>query len=151
LSIAQNQALFSLLGTTYGGDGRTTFALPNLNDRVVVGAGQGPGLANYDLGQSGGEATHTLTTLEMPSHTHMVQADTSAGTHPEPVGNFPAHNAAGAKSYSLAGGQMMAPLAASGGNQPHNNMMPYLGMRYVIALQGIFPSRNEAGSVTTHK
>ena len=138
LSIAQNQALFSLLGTTYGGDGITNFALPNLNDRIIIGVDQGPGLSNYSLGQTGGEATHTLTLNEMPFHTHLMQVDTSAGIHPEPGGNLPAANAAGAKSYSLAGTQAMAPLGSSGGSQPHNNMMPYLGMHYVIALQGIF-------------
>ncbi len=143
MSISQNTALFSLLGTTYGGDGKSTFALPNLNASVAVDAGQGPGLSNYVLGQSGGASTVTLTANQIPVHAHAFRADTHNGTTDTPIGNYPAANAAGAPQYATAtNGQMNSGMVGTaGGGQPHNNMMPYLGLKFIIALQGVFPSR----------
>lgn len=144
LSIATNTALFSILGTTYGGNGTTTFALPNLNDRIPIGIGQGPGLSNYNLGQSGGSATVTLTTSQLPAHSHSISASTDVGTSASPSGKYFAVSAAGVPLYSPASSVLFAPgmVAASGGGQPHNNWQPYLGLKWVIAVQGIFPSRN---------
>lgn len=149
LPIAQNTALFSLLGTTYGGDGRTTFALPDLRGRVPVGTGQGPGLPNINLGEMSGEAAHTLNVTEMPAHSHPAQAagSANAGDSASPGGNTWATSTARDNVYtSAAPDSSMAASAvtvgAAGGSQPHNNMQPYLGMNYIIALQGIFPSRS---------
>lgn len=143
LPINQNQALFAILGTTYGGDGQTNFALPNLVARAPVGAGQGPGLSNYTLGQSSGQAAVTLGSAELPPHTHDLKA-TGATTGqtgtPEPrVQLGTASSAAYREAGNLAA---MAPdaLAAVGGS-PHENRQPYLGLQYVIALVGIFPSQ----------
>jgi microcystin-dependent protein len=143
LSIAQNTALFSLLGTTYGGDGRTTFALPDLRDRAPIEAGQGPGLSNYNQGQTGGEFTHTLTIPELPMHAHALQADTANGTTNRPQNYLQARNTAGIPKYGGTANTTMSvgTLGATGGNQPHNNLQPYLGLKYIIALQGIFPPR----------
>jgi|tagenome__1003787_1003787.scaffolds.fasta_scaffold20930899_2 microcystin-dependent protein len=163
LSIAQNTALFSLLGTTYGGDGRVTYALPDLRGRVPISQGQGPGLSNYDLGQSSGAETRTLLTSEMPLHTHVISLSgvtaalnvkNAAGNRQTPVGNVLANeatgvtamysnaapdNAMGGSAVTLAG----APTAAAaGGNQPFDLRTPYLTLNYCIALEGIFPSRN---------
>jgi microcystin-dependent protein len=151
LSIAQNQALFSLLGTTYGGNGVTTFQLPNLQSRTPLHWGQGPGLANVSLGEVGGEENHTLTSVEMPIHYHSFTATTSPATKrtvslgvfaddvdTQPVDYFAASNAPNSSYVNLN------PLSMStaGSNQPHNNMQPYLVLTICIALQGIFPSRN---------
>lgn len=143
LPISQNTALFSLLGTTYGGDGRTTFALPNMQGRVMINAGQGPGLSLYDQGQTGGEATHTLTQNEMPAHSHGFQASTATGTVTTPAGNLYAASASG-KQYGQGPTTAMSAnaVAGAGGGQPHNNMMPYGTLNCIIALQGIFPPRN---------
>ncbi len=143
LSIAQNQALFSLLGTTYGGDGRATFALPDLQGRVPVGAGQGPGLLNITLGEMSGEMTHTLTSPEMPLHSHSSVAASALGTSDSPVGNVLAVNAEGTKQFSPSGSAALNAnaIAPSGGSLPHNNMQPYTGISYIIALVGVFPSR----------
>lgn len=142
LPIAQNTALFSLLGTYYGGDGKTTFALPNMQGRVLIKEGQGPGLSNYDLGQSGGEETHTLLASEIPVHTHQIQVDASVATQTAPGGNVLAQSATGAL-YSSTATATMAPgaLLPQGGGQPHNNMMPYITLTCIIALQGVFPAR----------
>lgn len=137
LSIQQNQALFSLLGTTYGGDGRTTFALPDFRGRVPLHVGNG-----YIQGEWAGEEQHTLTSGELPAHTHQVQALTAAGTVPVPAGNLLA-SAALYDSSSAALNQMApASLSLVGGSQPHNNMPPVQTLNFVIALVGIFPSRN---------
>lgn len=151
MAISQNTALFSLLGTTYGGDGRSTFALPNLMGSLVVHAGQGPG-QNWYLGQSQGSETVQLTTAEMPLHTHTLTATstpattTQAGTTAQLAngfeGNFQESTATLAYSASPPNQPMSnGSLTASGGGQPHTNMMPSLAVNYCIALTGIFPQR----------
>jgi microcystin-dependent protein len=137
LPINQNQALFSLLGTNYGGDGRTTFALPNLQGRVPVHVGQ-----NILLGQQGGEASHTLLQAEMPAHSHLAQG--SSGNPDSPPANA-VWAAAPADAYSSGPPNTTlhpSALSAAGGSQPHENRQPFLVLNFVIALQGIFPSRN---------
>jgi microcystin-dependent protein len=140
LSIAQNTALFSLLGTTYGGNGQTTFALPDLRSRAPVHFGQGPGLTNRDLGEQGGEETHTLITTEMPAHSHPAGANNSGQTTNRPADAVAARGGAYASSADTSMGPASSPPA--GGSQPHNNMQPYLAINYIIALEGIYPSRN---------
>jgi microcystin-dependent protein len=149
LPIAQNTALFSLLGTTYGGDGKSTFALPDLNGRTPLHPGQGPGLSLRYLGEQGGAASVTLSTSEIPLHAHQLHAVTVAAAQVTPGASSGfAKNAAGqvnhVYSQSVGGAQLMAasPLAQSGGNQPHNNRQPYLGVLFCIALQGVFPPRS---------
>lgn len=142
MPISQNSALFSILGTTYGGDGQTTFALPDLRGRVAVGQGQGPGLSSVSLGQAAGTETVTLTTAELPAHSHTVQmpASTGAQTSNRPTG---AYQASG-NAYSSSTNTTMAAAtsALSGSSQPHSNLPPYLGVTFIIAVQGTFPSRN---------
>lgn len=138
LPIAQNTALFSILGTTYGGNGQTTFALPDLRGRVPLGPGQGPGLQNRDLGESAGEESHTLIVGEMPQHAHLPQAANSDQTTNRAAGSVPANGGVYSTSPNASG----APTGLAGGSQPHNNLQPYLGLSYCIALEGIFPSRN---------
>jgi microcystin-dependent protein len=136
LPINQNQALFSLLGTTYGGDGRVTFALPNLRGRTPLHRSD-----THPLGQSSGAAAHTLTTSELPQHTHAVFALTADATARTAVGNMAAY--AHDEAYSVPGPMVAAAAAAiapSGGSQPHSNMQPFLTLNFCIALQGIFPS-----------
>lgn len=141
LPVQQNTALFALLGTTYGGNGTTTFALPNMQGRVPVQAGQGPGLSPYSLGQSGGEATHTLTVAEMPAHSHAIQVSTQTATFTDPTNHVLAAAPTG-NLYSTSSDGTLATgaLTTVGGGQPHNNMMPYTTLRCIIALQGIFPA-----------
>jgi microcystin-dependent protein len=143
LSIASNTALFSLLGTTYGGDGRSTFALPDLRGRVAVSSGQGAGLTDHPLGQLGGDETVTLTTDGLPAHSHAVAAHSSRGAHASPNGRVPGHSSSGtvyadASDRTQMSAQMIAP---TGGDQPHDNLQPYLALNYCIAMEGIFPSR----------
>jgi microcystin-dependent protein len=144
LPISQNTALFSLLGTMYGGDGRTTFGLPDLRGRVPIGAGQGSGLTNRTQGEMGGEESHVLTVPEIPSHTHNIVADTSVATTDRPGSGVPARNAAGIPQYGTGQtGVMQAGIVTlTGGNNAHNNMQPYTTINYIIALTGVFPSRN---------
>jgi microcystin-dependent protein len=138
LPISQNQSLYSLLGTTYGGDGRTTFALPDLRGRVPVHFGPEIG-----LGDRVGEETHVLTEAEMPAHHHAVSASALPPQEDEPGGNYWAQSD-GQSGYASAGDGAMGANAVSttGANQGHENMQPYLTINFVIALQGIFPSRN---------
>jgi microcystin-dependent protein len=145
MSISQNTALFALLGTMYGGDGVTTFALPDLRGRVPLGVGQGPGLSNYNQGQQGGEENHTLITQEMPQHTHQVSAS-QASDATTPLNNFlgdDSRNPVNVYNTTSDGTLMNARmLSVAGGSLPHNNMQPYLCINFCIALQGIFPSRS---------
>ena len=146
LSIAQNTALFSLLGTTYGGNGQTTFALPDLRGRAPVQQGTGPGLPNVNLGESAGSPTVTLTTGQMPAHNHSVAANQNATTT-NPSGSVPANDARGNPVNIYAaqpdGTQMNAQMIGmAGGNQPVNIQNPFLGLNYIICTQGIYPSRN---------
>ena len=149
LSIAQNTALFSLLGTFYGGNGTTTFALPNLQGSVPVHMGQGPGLSPYQLGESGGTQNVTVNANQMPAHSHVFNASTASATSPSPTGRVPAKpTAVNAAAYAMSqtapplAPQVMNQSAVTGGSQPHNNMMPTLFISFVIVLQGIFPARN---------
>lgn len=143
LSISQNTALFSLLGTQYGGNGTTNFALPDMQGRVMINAGQGPGLSNYVQGESGGEATHTLTESEMPAHNHAFRASPATGTVTTPAGNMYGQSGS-MKLYGTNPAATMSSnaLGTAGGGQPHNNMMPYTTLNCIIALTGVFPSRN---------
>ena len=141
LPINQNQALFSLLGTTYGGDGRTTFGLPDLRGRVPIHVGSG-----YTLGERDGEQAHTLVISEMPAHTHQAQGNSAAADTSDPTNGFLAQpSAAGGSVYSNGNPSVaMSPAAigTAGGSQPHQNLQPYLALNFCIALQGIFPSQN---------
>jgi microcystin-dependent protein len=147
MPISQNTALFSLLGTTYGGDGKSTFALPNMQDSAPMHPGQGPGLSLHDLGEQAGEPFVTLLESEMPAHVHSVMADNSDVGNlnaPSPLRSLARSGAAQAyQSDSNTGVTQMNPAALSpaGGSLPHNNMMPYLTLNFCIALQGIFPPR----------
>src|SRR5215475_3707354 len=148
LPISQNTALFPLLGTKYGGDGKSTFALPNLQGSAPMQAGQGPGLSLRDLGEVGGEQTVTLLQTEMPAHSHAAQGSTAT----DKPDASPANNmwASGQKGFgnvytpTSAQNTPMSPSATSvsGGNLPHNNMPPFLGLTFIIALQGVFPARS---------
>jgi len=139
LPINQNQALFSLLGTTYGGDGRTSFALPDLRGRVPIHPGHGPGLSNYDLGQKGGTETNTLTPNQLPSHNHSIGAAEEA-TATDPSGGYVAGT--GAAAFSASADVQLKPTNNAGGGQAINNMQPFNCLNYIISLQGVFPSRN---------
>src|SRR5213078_751335 len=145
LPLSQNTALFSLLGTTYGGDGRSNFALPNLQGNAPMHPGQGPGLSLHDLGETGGSETVTLLESEIPSHSHgLLAVGGFNGTNNDPTNEVPAKGDAGLLPYTPSGpalamaGQAIAP---AGGDQPHNNMQPYLTLYFNIALQGVFPPR----------
>jgi microcystin-dependent protein len=143
LSIAQNTALFSLLGTTFGGNGQTTFGLPDLRGRVPIHFGQGPGLSPYSMGQIAGQENHTLILTEMPQHNHLAVASSNTADQTYPPNNLWA-NAGSAAGFSNTGGSVMngQSLSNAGGSQPHNNMQPYTVVNYCITLAGIFPSRN---------
>ncbi len=156
MSIAQNTALFSLLGTTYGGNGQTTFALPDLRGRMPIGQGQGPGLPNYSMGQLAGTTNVTLLTSNMPQHVHTlnamqvkIQANTANADELSPDGNYPAtasnavYSGSGASPGVYMGGtQVTGTTDISGSSLPFNIQNPYLTINYSIAIYGIFPSRN---------
>jgi microcystin-dependent protein len=148
LPISQNTALFSLLGTTYGGDGKSTFALPNLQDSAALQPGQGQGLSNRFLGEMSGEQFVTLLISEIPIHTHTANAVAAGGTaNPTNLTWAPANAQKLAANFYATGpgtGPLMSPLALAitGGSLPHNNMMPYLTLNFCIALQGVFPARS---------
>jgi microcystin-dependent protein len=140
LPINQNQALFALLGTNYGGNGRTTFALPDLRDRVPIHIGNG-----HVIGERGGEAAHTLTQAEMPTHTHLVNAANTTATDSSPTSNLVLAPSTPQNLYAQASNFVAmnpASITAVGGSQPHLNQQPFLTLNFCIALQGIFPSRN---------
>ena len=148
LPISQNTALFSLLGTTYGGNGQSNFALPNLQGSAAMFNGQGPGLSLYDLGQQGGGDSVTLISTEIPAHNHTLAAK-PAGGQADPIGRL--YGSAGTQlpppnfySNAIGSAQTMnaQALAITGGGVPHNNLMPYLVLTFCIAMQGIFPPRN---------
>lgn len=166
IAISQNTALFSLLGTVYGGNGQTTFMLPNLSGRVPIGAGQSPGTSNYTLGEQGGSESTTLTINNMPSHTHTTTAtvsatlplSTAAATTATPAagevlasanGSF-GRDAVDVKIYAPAPGTVQVPLNSSanvtvqpaGGSQPFSLLQPFTAINYIICMEGIFPSRN---------
>lgn len=155
LPISQNTALYSILGTTYGGNGTTTFALPDLRGRVPLGPGHGPGLPNYNLGQQGGQEAVTLIAPQIPAHTHTLIGLNTDGTLNTPQNNLIAEwkgttddtgaNVTG-NGFAAQGAGTPVPFAPSaissfGGSQSHNNMQPYLGLNYIICLYGIYPSR----------
>ena len=145
LSLAQNTALFSLLGTTYGGNGTSNFALPDLQGRVPLSQGQGLGLSLIDLGEASGVETVTLLQSEMPAHNHAANCTDSVGTSYDPTGTVWSQDAAGNNEYGNgANAGKMSPnaLTPTGGSQPHNNLQPFLVINYCIALQGVFPARS---------
>jgi microcystin-dependent protein len=146
MPIAQNTALFSLIGTTYGGNGQTTFALPDLRGRAPIHSGQGPGLSNRFAGEAGGSENVTLLTTQLPQHSHLIGASSAVGTSDDPTNRYVARNGAGEPMFtSSAPGQTLAAGAVqnTGGSQPHSNMPPYLTMSYLISLNGIYPSSSE--------
>jgi microcystin-dependent protein len=144
MPINVNTALFSILGTTFGGDGRTTFGLPDLRGKIPLGAGTGPGLTARELGASGGTETVTLSANQLPSHNHAAKCNSGNGNQYGPANHYWAQDAGGAKEYGATGtGQMSAAaIAPAGGSQPHGNLQPYTVVNYCIALTGIFPSRS---------
>jgi len=145
LSIAQFAALFNLIGTTYGGDGQSTFALPDLRSRIPVHQGQGSGTSNYVMGQTGGSEQVTLTSAQVTSHTHQARCFTGGSNSQSPVNGVWAQASADTPYVSSqVGAANMAPgaIGAAGGGQPHPNLMAYQAINYIIALEGIFPSQN---------
>lgn len=145
LAISSNTALFSLLGTAYGGDGRTTFGLPDLRGRVPISAGTGPGLSTYRLGERGGQETVTLTTTQIPSHNHVVYPGYSnAPVTSNPSGAYPGEFPAGNNFYGTtkSGNMGASTVGNTGGSQWHTNLQPFLAINWIICLQGIFPSRS---------
>lgn len=149
LSISQQSALYSLIGTFYGGDGRTSFGLPDMRGRIPVGWGQGPGQPNYNIGQKAGLEEVALTTAQMPAHTHLLEGSSASANSSEPAGNLPATTTDG-DFYSTAVNDPSNPLEAmatgivtdSGSNGAHPNLMPYRTLSFIICLMGVYPSRN---------
>jgi len=151
LSIAQNTALFSILGTTYGGNGQTTFALPDLRGRAALHWGQGPGLSNYSLGQVGGTESTTLTQNNLPPHSHNLNVSAGGkGNAAVPTGNFigvgnvpsSGENVNNFNNAAATGAMNAGSITGGGSSVPFNNIQPYLCISFLIALEGIFPSRN---------
>jgi microcystin-dependent protein len=142
IAISQNNALFALIGTTYGGDGQQTFQLPDLRGRVTIHQGQGSGLSNYVIGQVAGVEQVTLNSNQMPQHSHLAGCSSSTQNSSDAAGNMLAD--AGDSRYGAAANAAMAPgmVSSAGGSQPHENMQPYLALNWLIALEGIFPSQN---------
>ena len=152
LPISQNTALFSLLGTMYGGDGKSNFALPNLQGQAAISAGQGAGLSQYFQGETVGAPTITLPTSEMPQHNHHFMATSTAGTAQTSAGNQLAQAFSGSKTVNYTGNYLstnapntslsLAALTQTGSNAPHNNLQPYLAINFCIAMQGVYPPRS---------
>lgn len=150
MGIQQNSALFSLLGTYYGGDGTTTFALPDFRGRIPVSMGQGGGLSNYNIGEQTGTESVTLNLNQMPMHNHMMLASSAAGNQSNPIGNMPATLQPPLGAFWVPPDKTAAPAVAMdanaisyvGGSLPHENRMPALAISFIIALKGVFPSRN---------
>ena len=146
LAISSNTALFSILGTTFGGDGRTTFGLPDLRGRVPIQQGSGPGLSSYSLGQHAGQESVTVSGDQMPSHSHAVGCTSENGNQDSPTGHRPAAEAVvGASVWGdqAASGTMAADMVQNtGGNGAHDNRQPYLAVNFIICLFGVYPSRN---------
>lgn len=150
MSIAQNTALFSILGTTYGGDGQQTFGLPDLRGRAPVGAGQGPGLNDVQLGEIAGNENVTILTGNLPPHNHLINVNTNLGSQTTPANNYPATASAdgstGIGSYettSTPGNTLnVQAVTVTGGGLPVSVQNPYLGLNYIIATEGVYPSRN---------
>jgi microcystin-dependent protein len=144
MPISQNTALFSLLGTTYGGDGKSTFALPDMQGNAPMHPGQGPGLSLHDLGEMGGSETVTLLQSEIPSHSHSFMCSNADSNSQGPTANKFAGGVGGIAMYATPGALeqlAVSALSPAGGSLPHNNMMPYLTLYFNIALQGVFPAR----------
>ncbi len=142
LAISEYETLFNLIGTTYGGDGQSTFGLPNLASRVPVHMGQGSGLSSYVIGQSGGTEIVTLTTNQIPAHAHVPQASSGSGPQSSPSGNVWASSTNLPYSSNAPSSALAAPaIGLAGGSQPHDNMIPYLVVNFIISLFGIFPSQ----------
>ena len=146
LPLSQNTALFSLLGTYYGGDGRSTFALPDLQGAAPMHSGQGPGLSGHFLGESGGSSTVTLLASEIPAHSHALLATSTPGEVSTPTATTALARSTGKAAYHAADGNQVAMhpqlLAPAGASLPHNNLMPYLVLTFCIALQGVYPPRS---------
>jgi len=145
MSIAQNTALFSLVGTTYGGDGRTTFGIPDLKDRAPMHVGTGPGLTQRRLGYKGGEDNVTLNVSQIPSHSHRPNATSQENNQTSPASNTWGHGNGSVlyrQSATLNSNMNHGAISPVGGNQRHNNMQPYLTLSFIIALVGLFPSRS---------
>ncbi|WP_067734334.1 phage tail protein [Novosphingobium naphthalenivorans] len=151
LAISQYDALFALIGTTYGGNGTTSFALPDMRGRVPIHMGQGPGLSNYVIGEMSGTENVTLMSTQIPSHNHSVMASANAGTDPQPNSGAVPASPVGSTAflYVVPGSSSVVPVEMSpssielaGGSLPHDNMMPSLALNFIIALFGVFPSRN---------
>ncbi|MFN8531781.1 MAG: tail fiber protein [Anaerolineae bacterium] len=142
VAISENETLFNLIGTTYGGDGQSTFALPDLRGRIPVHQGQGPGLQNYVIGQQAGTETVTLTVNQMPSHGHPYVGTLNPAAATSPNNSVFARAAGDVYTSDLSSMSPMAPQSVSqiGGSQPHDNVMPYLVINFIISLFGIFPS-----------
>jgi microcystin-dependent protein len=145
LPLSQNTALFSLLGTTYGGDGKSNFALPNMQGNAPMHPGQGPGLSLHDLGETGGSDTVSLLESEIPSHSHALMAQALNASSQTPSPSVGLAHSKGVSAYSTITTNLVtmadATVAPAGGDQPHNNLMPYLTLNFCIALQGVYPPR----------
>jgi microcystin-dependent protein len=143
MAISQNEVLFTLIGTTYGGDGQSTFALPNLQGRIPIHQGQGSGLSPYVMGQLAGSETVTLTSQQLPIHSHSLQANDAVASQASPTGGYLAQTTVPTYIPAPAVAAMNAgAVANSGASQPHENMMPYLCVNFIISLFGIFPTQN---------
>ncbi|GAA0357365.1 phage tail protein [Bacillus horti] len=141
LQIAENELLYTLLGTTYGGNGQTNFGLPDLRGRVPIHQGSATTGTSYSLGQLGGSETVQLSVNQLPSHTHIVNATSDTGTEANPSGNVWANNVLQYSKSEVSGTMFQGALSSVGGNQPHNNIMPFTAIHFIIALEGIFPQQ----------